>query len=136
MFIIGFCTRGDNTEYELDSFTSAPTIVQDCVEYSPSPNDIHWYMGTNVNTWAGPPKLGVTQVALQLTGTPDIGPIGNSSKFELWGLSGDDNGGVLPCLHNGGCLATTGGQNYTLEAGESITFQNVWQIDFHGMCSG
>ena len=138
MFIIGLHTFNGNTGYDFDSYTSAPTMVQDrCVEYSPSPNDIYWYLGTSVGTgttYGLPPKFGVTQEALQLKGTPDIGPLGNTSKFELWGLSGDDNGGVLPCLPNGGCLATTEGQNYTLEAGESITFQNGWQIDFHGFC--
>jgi hypothetical protein len=130
MFISNFHTADDNTVYYMDS--SAPTIVQGCVEYSPSPNDIYWYLGTSIRTWSGPPKLGVWQTALQLTGTPDMGPLGNSSKFELWGFSGD---AMLPCLSNG-CLGTTGGEEYTLEAGESITFQSVWRIDFHGMCSG
>jgi hypothetical protein len=128
-FIAGVQSINAGQNYMWGSTDSAPTIYTQCIDYSPSPADVVWYAGTSLDTYADG-SLQWDQIVLQLKGTPDMGPLGNTSKFKLSGWS---NNNISACLPPKGCLDQKW-QDYTVDPGESITFHDVWRIDYHGLC--
>ena len=139
IYLVDLHTYDDAHFYSPDQSSAAPKTIQSCVEYSPSAKDLWWFAGTGLASYTNG-AIRLDQLVLQMQATPDMGPLGDSATLTLAGWTSKYGGGgstsnISQC--DMGCHAANSGRvDYSMKAGQTIAFQNIWSIEFHGFCEG